>query len=38
MSRARVLVAEDHPRVAEELRRLLEREFEVIAVVEDAGI
>jgi DNA-binding NarL/FixJ family response regulator len=35
MSRARVLIAEDHPRVAKELRRLLEREFEVIAVVED---
>jgi DNA-binding NarL/FixJ family response regulator len=35
MSRARVLVAEDHPRVAEELRRLLEREFEVAAMVED---
>jgi DNA-binding NarL/FixJ family response regulator len=35
MSRARVLLAEDHPGVAEELRRLLEREFEVIAVVAD---
>jgi DNA-binding NarL/FixJ family response regulator len=35
MGRARVLLAEDHPRVAEELRRLLEREFEVIAVVDD---
>ena len=30
-----MLLAEDHPRVAEELRRLLEREFEVIAVVDD---
>jgi DNA-binding NarL/FixJ family response regulator len=35
MGRARVLLEEDHPRVAEELRRLLEREFEVIAVVDD---
>src|SRR5262245_39586990 len=35
MERARVLLAEDHPRVAEELRRLLEREFEVIAVVDN---
>ena len=35
MERARVLLAEDHPRVAEELRRLLEREFDVVAVVGD---
>ena len=35
MNRARVLVAEDHPGVAAALRGLLEREFEVIAVVED---
>src|SRR5262245_20680871 len=35
MGRPRVLLAEDHPRVAEELRRLLEREFDVVAVVAD---
>ena len=35
MSRARVLIAEDHPRVAEAMRQLLEREFEVIGVVAD---
>jgi DNA-binding NarL/FixJ family response regulator len=35
MTRARVLLAEDHPRVAEELRRLLEPEFDVVAVVAD---
>jgi DNA-binding NarL/FixJ family response regulator len=37
MTRARVLLAEDHPRVAEELRRVLEREFDVIAVVGDGN-
>ena len=35
MPRARVLLADDHPQVAEELRRLLEPEFEVVAVVAD---
>jgi DNA-binding NarL/FixJ family response regulator len=30
-----VLLAEDHPRVAEELRRLLESEFDVVGVVRD---
>src|SRR5262245_27782233 len=35
MDRARVLLAEDHPRVAEELRRLLEPEFDVVGVVAD---
>ena len=35
MPRARVLLADDHPNVAEELRRLLEPEFEVVAVVAD---
>jgi len=35
MGRPRVLLAEDHPRVAEELRRLLEPEFDVVAVVGD---
>jgi DNA-binding NarL/FixJ family response regulator len=35
MGRPRVLLAEDHPRVAQELRRLLEREFDVVAVVGD---
>jgi DNA-binding NarL/FixJ family response regulator len=35
MERPRVLLAEDHPRVASELRRLLEPEFDVIAVVAD---
>jgi DNA-binding NarL/FixJ family response regulator len=37
MSRPRVLLAEDHPRVAQELRRLLEREFDVVAVVGDGN-
>jgi DNA-binding NarL/FixJ family response regulator len=37
MTRARVLLAEDHLRVAEELRRVLEREFKVIAVVGDGN-
>jgi DNA-binding NarL/FixJ family response regulator len=35
MDRPRVLLAEDHPGVADELRRLLESEFDVVAVVED---
>jgi DNA-binding NarL/FixJ family response regulator len=35
MGRPRVLLAEDHPRVAQELRRLLERDFDVVAVVGD---
>ena len=35
MRRPRVLLAEDHPRVAQELRRLLERDFDVVAVVGD---
>jgi DNA-binding NarL/FixJ family response regulator len=35
VGRPRVLLAEDHPGVAEELRRLLEREFDVVAVVDD---
>src|SRR5262249_22093118 len=35
MGRPRVLLAEDHPRVAEELCRLLEPEFDVVAVVGD---
>jgi DNA-binding NarL/FixJ family response regulator len=35
MGRARVLLADDHPHVAEELRRLLEPEFDVVAVVAD---
>jgi DNA-binding NarL/FixJ family response regulator len=35
MSRPRVLLAEDHPSVAEELRRLLETECDVVAVVGD---
>src|SRR5215813_14675083 len=35
MPRARVLLADDHPQVAEELRRLLEPEFEVVKVVAD---
>jgi DNA-binding NarL/FixJ family response regulator len=35
MGRPRVLLAEDHPHVAEELRRLLEPEFDVAAVVSD---
>jgi DNA-binding NarL/FixJ family response regulator len=35
MSRARVLLAEDHAAVARQLREVLEAEFEVIAVVPD---
>jgi len=35
VDRPRVLLAEDHPGVAEELRRLLEPEFDVAAVVGD---
>jgi DNA-binding NarL/FixJ family response regulator len=35
MERPRILLAEDHPRVAEELRRLLASEFDVVAVVGD---
>ena len=37
MDRPRVLLAEDHPGVAEQLRRLLEPEFEVVATVGDGG-
>src|SRR5262245_27963676 len=37
MSRPRVLLAEDHPCVANELRRLLETEFDVAAVVRDGN-
>ena len=35
MARPRVLLAEDHQHVADELCRLLEPEFEVVAVVRD---
>jgi DNA-binding NarL/FixJ family response regulator len=35
MSRPRVLLAEDHPGMAAELRRLLEPEVDVVAVVDD---
>jgi DNA-binding NarL/FixJ family response regulator len=35
MSRPRIVLADDHPRVANELRRLLEPEFDVIAVVDN---
>jgi DNA-binding NarL/FixJ family response regulator len=37
MNRPRVLLAEDHPGVAEQLRRLLEPEFEVVATVCDGA-
>ena len=37
MGRPRILLAEDHPRMAEELRRLLEREFDVVGVVADGN-
>ena len=37
MSRPRVLLAEDHPGVADELRKLLEAEFDVVAVVGDGN-
>ncbi len=35
MDRPRVLLAEDHAPIAEQLRKLLEAEFDVVAVVED---
>ena len=35
MDRPRVLLAEDHPGVAEQLRGLLESEFDVVATVSD---
>jgi DNA-binding NarL/FixJ family response regulator len=35
MGRARVVLADDHPAVAEQLRGVLEPEFEVVAVVGD---
>jgi DNA-binding NarL/FixJ family response regulator len=35
MPRARVLLADDHTDVAEQLRTILEEEFEVVAVVPD---
>jgi DNA-binding NarL/FixJ family response regulator len=35
MDRPRILLAEDHPRVADELRRLLAAEFDVVAAVGD---
>ena len=37
MDRPRLLLAEDHPAVAEQLRRLLEPEFDVVATVGDGG-
>jgi DNA-binding NarL/FixJ family response regulator len=37
MSRPRVLLADDHPAVADELRKLLESEFDVVAVVTDGN-
>src|SRR5882672_3353788 len=37
MDRPRVLLAEDHPGIAEELRTLLEVEFDVIATVADGS-
>jgi DNA-binding NarL/FixJ family response regulator len=35
MSRARILLVDDHATVAEQLRRLLEAEFDVVATVSD---
>jgi DNA-binding NarL/FixJ family response regulator len=35
MDRPRVLLAEDHASIAEQLRKLLEAEFDVVAVVDD---
>ena len=35
MARPRILLAEDHPGVAEQLRGLLESEFDVVATVSD---
>jgi len=35
MDRSRVLLAEDHPGVAEQLRKLLEVEFDVVGTVAD---
>jgi DNA-binding NarL/FixJ family response regulator len=37
MGRPRVLLADDHPAVADELRKLLEAEFDVVAVVTDGN-
>jgi DNA-binding NarL/FixJ family response regulator len=37
MSRARVLLADDHALIAERLRMVLEPEFEVVATVGDGG-
>ena len=37
MGRPRVLLADDHPAVANELRKLLEAEFDVVAVVTDGS-
>jgi DNA-binding NarL/FixJ family response regulator len=37
MPRARVLLAEDHPGVAEQLRAILETEFDVVGVVPDGS-
>ena len=37
MGRPRVLLADDHPAVADELRKLLESEFDVVAVVTDGN-
>jgi DNA-binding NarL/FixJ family response regulator len=37
VDRPRILLAEDHPGMAEELRQLLERDFDVVATVGDGG-
>jgi DNA-binding NarL/FixJ family response regulator len=37
MQRARVLIADDHPEVAKQLRTLLETEFEVLAIAKDGN-
>jgi DNA-binding NarL/FixJ family response regulator len=37
MNRARVVLADDHPAVADQLRGVLEPEFEVVAVVGDGN-
>ena len=37
MARARIMLAEDHDKMRDRVKRLLEREFEVIASVEDGA-
>ena len=36
-NRARVILADDHPEIVEDLRAVVEREFEVVATVGDGN-